>query len=243
MDTICSLRKLYPVTEIEVCLLSLANERCSLAHWTQIYTSLLAGALNSNPLISVSEMIGDMPCREELFEAETAQKFEQLLSLESAGSPSKSLADFIFLLLSDAYPGPEDESFSQITPNDLFIMISGKSCPVLQLEPILILFLALGLIVSVAKANCLTPTFSNALHRACARWKALWDIAVAKVEDPATQPGFAKYAIELWWFALIIIRVARSGDRTSDYMSGMAVDSLTIVNKFLSQYSGLGNLI
>ncbi|KAJ5543848.1 hypothetical protein N7513_003429 [Penicillium frequentans] len=121
-------------------------------------------------------MIGDMPCREELFEAETAQKFEQLLSLESAGSPSKSLADFIFLLLSDAYPGPEDESFSQITPNDLFIMISG-------------------LIVSVAKANCLTPAFSNALHRACARWKALWDIAVAKVEDPATQPGFAKIMV------------------------------------------------
>lgn len=115
--------------------------------------------------------------------------------------------------------------------------------PVLQFQQALILSLALGLIVSVTKANCLASTLSNVLHRACSRWKVLWDIAVAKVEaDPATQPGFAKYAIELWWFALIIIRVTRSGDRTSDYMSGMAVDSLTMVNKFLYQYRGLENL-
>ncbi|KAH6974781.1 hypothetical protein EDB80DRAFT_830640, partial [Ilyonectria destructans] len=204
------------------------HESCiRLAHWTQIYASLMAGALNSNPLISVSEMIGDMPCREELFEADTAQKFEQLLSLEPAGIPSKPLADFIFLLLSDACPGPEDESFSRLKPADLFIVIS-----------------ALGLIVSVAKANCLTSTLSGTLHRACRRWKALWDIAVAKAEaDPATQSGFAKYAIEFWWFVLIVIRVARSGDRTSDYMSGTAVDSLEMANEFLYQYRGLENLI
>ena len=98
--------------------------------------------------------------------------------------------------------------------------------------------------MSVTKANCLASTLSSVLQRACSRWKALWDIAVGKVEaDPATQPGFAKYAIELWWFALIIIRVARSGDRTSDYMRGMAVDSLTMVNKFLYQYRGLENSV
>lgn len=89
----------------------------------------MASALNSNPLISMSEMIGDMPCREELFEAETAQRFEQLLSLEPAGITSKPLADLIFLLLSDACPGPEDESFSRITLDDLFIIISGKAMP------------------------------------------------------------------------------------------------------------------
>ncbi|KAH6974769.1 hypothetical protein EDB80DRAFT_830585, partial [Ilyonectria destructans] len=133
------------------------HESCiRLAHWTQIYASLMASALNSILLISVSEMIGDMPCREKPFEAETAQKFEQLFSLEPAGIPSKPLADFIFLLLSDACPGLEDESFSRLIPTDLFIIISG-------------------LIVSVAKANCLTSTLSNALHRACRRWKALWD--------------------------------------------------------------------
>ncbi|KAH7142679.1 hypothetical protein B0J13DRAFT_445200, partial [Dactylonectria estremocensis] len=202
------------------------HESCiRLAHWTQIYASLMASALNINPLISVSEMIGDMPCREELFEADTAQNFEQLLSLEPAGIPSKSLADFIFLLLSDACP--EDESFSRLLPTDLFIIIS-----------------ALGLIVAVAKANCLTSTLSNTLHRACRRWKALWDIAVANIEaDSAVQPGFSKYAIEFWWFVLIVIRVARSGDRTSDYMSGVAVDSLAMTNKFLYQYRGLENLI
>lgn len=116
--------------------------------------------------------------------------------------------------------------------------------PVLHLQQALILSSALGVIVSVSKANCLASTLSSVLHRACMRWKALWDIAIAKVDvDPATQPGFAKYAIELWWFALMIIRVARSGDRTSDYMSGMPVDSLTMVNKFLYQYRGLDNLI
>lgn len=71
----------------------------------------------------------------------------------------------------------------------------------------------------------------------------IWDIAVVKVEaDPATRPGFAKYAIELWWLVLIVIRVARSEDRKSDYMSGMAVDSLAMVNKFLYQYGSLENL-
>lgn len=89
----------------------------------------MAAALNSTPLISVAEMIGDMPCREEFFEAETAQKFEQLMLLEPTEIPSQSLADFIYLLLSDAYPGPENESFSRITPNDLFIVISGMALP------------------------------------------------------------------------------------------------------------------
>lgn len=89
----------------------------------------MASALNCTPLISVAEMIGDMPCREEFFEAETAQRFEQLMSLEPTEIPSQPLADFICLLLSDAYPGPANESFSWITPNDLFIIISGKVLP------------------------------------------------------------------------------------------------------------------
>lgn len=89
----------------------------------------MASAINCNPLISVGEMVGDMPCREEFFEAKTAESFEQSISLEPTKIPSQPLADFICLLLSDPYPGPANESFSRITPNDLFLIISGKALP------------------------------------------------------------------------------------------------------------------
>ncbi|KAH6949694.1 hypothetical protein BKA56DRAFT_506757 [Ilyonectria sp. MPI-CAGE-AT-0026] len=193
--------------------------RIRLAHWTQLNNTFMVGPFNNHTQIYMCEMVGDMPCTKELFEAENSQAFEQLLS-EVSGPPPPPLASSLQFLLQDFWPGPNDEQYKRVTPETLTMIIS-----------------ALNTTVVIARTNCLVPIASKALLRACRRWKILWDAVLTNYgNDYESCPGFAKHAVEMCWVSMTILKVAQSGDQTSHYMNNIALDSLGSVNEFIHKY-------
>lgn len=97
-----------------------------MAAWAIVNDSFVAGFFNGNPQIFISDMLGDMPCPEALFEAETAEDFLHLSSVESTAPTPPSLASFISSLLMDSWPGPADLASQRLTPSNLLITICGN---------------------------------------------------------------------------------------------------------------------
>ena len=94
--------------------------------WSFVNGSFIVGFFNSPPQVFVSEMVGDMPSQEHLFEAETAEEFQRLVSLPpSSLGESSSLAEHVSSLLSEAWPGSDDQSYQNLTSGGLMMIISG----------------------------------------------------------------------------------------------------------------------
>ncbi|KAI2632551.1 hypothetical protein GGS26DRAFT_582239 [Hypomontagnella submonticulosa] len=194
-----------------------------IGHWAQLCSNLLSGFFKIHPQIYVREMVGDMPCRSKIFEADTPEKFAEALTTEPSGPAPPSLSHSISFLLEDSWPGPEDEAYRHVTPEILLIMLS-----------------ALGTTLAVLRGNCLFPTASQALLRACMRWRELWDKVTAEnCERSAQGTGYAKHALEMWWFSMAVIKAEQAGDATSRYLNDFALDSFAAVNEFLDQYKGV----
>ncbi|KAI5463568.1 hypothetical protein BGZ63DRAFT_195533 [Mariannaea sp. PMI_226] len=195
-----------------------AELRIRLAHYTQLNNNFMAGCFNAPAQAYLCEMVGDMPSRRELFDAPNPQAFVEQALLEPAGPRLQSLAKSISALMSDSWPGPTDEMYKRMTPDNLFIHL-----------------VAIGLMIVVSRTNCLFPTSSRTLILACMRWKSLWD-AVTKRDGKPPQHGFIKHAMEMWAFSLVVINVQRSGETSSDYMTNIALDSFESVNEFMNRY-------
>ncbi|KAH6896005.1 hypothetical protein B0T10DRAFT_479287 [Thelonectria olida] len=191
-----------------------------LAHYTGMCNNFMVGLFNYPSQVYLCEMVGDMPSRRNLFEADTSQTFAALALLEPSGPRPLSLAKSVSMLMHDSWPGPTDEVYKRATPEDLLIVMSS-----------------IGTTIVVSRTNCLFPASSRALLLACLRWKTLWDAATSN----AQKPGFTKHGMEMWWLSVAIIKVQQAGDMSSDYMSKVALDSMTSVNEFLNRYKDAPN--
>ena len=87
--------------------------------------STLAVFFNSPPHVALSEMTGDLPCEEELFNADTALGFKRAALTHCLRPPSATLSNLTSSLLS---PGisvslahPED----YLTATDMLMLICG----------------------------------------------------------------------------------------------------------------------
>lgn len=61
-------------------------------------------------------------------------------------------------------------------------------------------------------------------------------MAVEENQSSALHPGFSKHTIEMWHCIQMIIKVAGSGDQTTDYIRGVPADSTAMFNEFLVKY-------
>lgn len=100
---------------------------CRLGAWLHAGDSFIAGFFNGAPQVFISEIVGDMPCRRELFEAESVDDFQRFLSMGQAMSTPLSLSASVSFLLNDTWPGPADDVYGNMTADDLFLVISGTS--------------------------------------------------------------------------------------------------------------------
>lgn len=85
----------------------------------------VATFFNCNPQVAISEMVGDFPCREEVFEAKTTSDFKQLVSAMPICPPSQSPSSFISLLLQKSARDSLVHIGSHITAAHLLIIICG----------------------------------------------------------------------------------------------------------------------
>ncbi|KAH7001758.1 hypothetical protein B0J12DRAFT_587660, partial [Macrophomina phaseolina] len=195
--------------------------RIRLAVFTIAHDGHLCLFFNNPSQICVAEMIGDVPCRENLFEAETAHEFDRLSAAEW---PCKSLTMCQFITtLSRAGRGVAQNFPTQIS--------------VIQLQSVI---WALSGAVFTARISLGESAQLNAVFRATESWKLLWiqELEEAKARGmPLT--GSRKHAAEICWLLQAIIKVAQTGDYESSYMRTFAGDSLIPLDEFIRKYKEL----
>jgi hypothetical protein len=98
--------------------------------WTFIADCMNTLFFNSPPQMMMSEMSGDLPCMDAVFEASTAVEFEQLSDTSADSDPViPALNEWISSLLQENWIGANHPSVRSIEPGHLLISIFGKYVP------------------------------------------------------------------------------------------------------------------
>jgi len=87
--------------------------------------STLAIFFNSSPHIAISEMTGDLPCKEDLFRAETAVEFEHAVSPWHLGLPHFSFPELMSTHLFVPSSGSPVQTVEHVTAANMLILICG----------------------------------------------------------------------------------------------------------------------
>ncbi|KAK7180393.1 hypothetical protein PSPO01_13550 [Paraphaeosphaeria sporulosa] len=176
---------------------------------------------NNAVQLPVSEMAGDLPCADALFEASSPGKFAQLVTNSACDTrQSLSLKEWISLYLQDTWPGYEHAMSMSIDPKVLTTHI-----------------VALHSIIYAARTSLLASSSYTALLRATNRWKELYDVVYAHSNISETQlVGFVKYSVELWWLARKLLELAHTGKDKSRYLAGTPTDSRRDLRNFVERY-------
>lgn len=98
-----------------------------LATWAVLSDSFMAGFFNGAPQVLISEMLGDMTCRDTIFEAETAEHCLHMLSHDAVGPKPQSLAKSTSSLLFDTWVGPTSPVYKRLTSSNLLAIICGMA--------------------------------------------------------------------------------------------------------------------
>jgi hypothetical protein len=88
----------------------------------------------------------------------------------------------------------------------------------------------------VSRTSLVLPSTQQILERATKRWKELWQTMNSKNEGGRPLVGFAKYALELWWLAQKILKIAQSSNVQSPYMTSTLTDSLQELHEFIREH-------
>ncbi|CAK7203337.1 hypothetical protein SEUCBS139899_006068 [Sporothrix eucalyptigena] len=204
------------------------NESCSrLALWVFFSDGFLALFCNAPPNTTVAEMTGAFPCRDELWDAVSAELFEEEQKNDGQHSPLPFVKDVLSALMGeneDAWQSPASQA---LTVFHLYSVVG-----------------ALQFVLFTYRFNALPPTFGNVLLRALDRWDRLWTAALARVA-PHQQRwlGVAKYSPEFARIAKRIIEVSegrgdgRSSNSVGDkYLQCTPEYDLRVFHAFILEY-------
>ncbi|KAF2138416.1 uncharacterized protein K452DRAFT_276785 [Aplosporella prunicola CBS 121167] len=209
---------------------------CSASHWKQFITEeirvrtatwVIAAdcwctlLFNNRPQITISEMIGDLPCAGELFEASTAAEFEVIAtSLAYSIQSPPCLRDWVSSLMQETWLGPE-EAHSHL----------------MGLGHLQLCLLALNSVIFAWRTSLLISSSSHYLLRAMNRWKEHWDVVYARYTKEQVQAiGIARHSPETWTVARMLIEVAQSKNLRGRYARGIPTDSLKDFHEFIRLY-------
>ncbi|KAH6972052.1 hypothetical protein BKA56DRAFT_646181 [Ilyonectria sp. MPI-CAGE-AT-0026] len=198
------------------------RESCTrLVAWAFFTDGLLALFCNSPPNTTVSEMSGDLPCRDELWDADCSTSFA---AEQNEGEPllqSPSMKDIVAALLDDDWEDKTTAAYQSLTVFHLYAAIG-----------------AFQFVLFNYRANMLPRSFGSVLLRALNRWERLWSIAINQVA-PGQQGwlGVAKYSPEFALISRRIVEVCNTEEgRRSKYLQCTAEYDLQVFHEFMLQH-------
>ncbi|EKG13657.1 Transcription factor fungi [Macrophomina phaseolina MS6] len=178
---------------------------------------------NQPPLISVSEMVGDLPCAEELWEANTPSQFEHLSAIE----------------LQDAPPPPSVRYLVNTLMHGPWTQSPGCPCKNASHFNLYIAIAALQSVTYSARTSCLGPASFQAILRATERWQKLWGSGPPQLGPDPRKHAFMRHAAETCWLVRTVVKVAQSGDMSSGYMQNLSADNFSDLHNFIKKYGHL----
>ncbi|ERT00248.1 hypothetical protein HMPREF1624_03619 [Sporothrix schenckii ATCC 58251] len=203
------------------------NESCTrLAFWAMFTDGLLALFCNHAPTLAIAEMVGDLPCRDELWDAPDAEAFARLAggATETTHPPLSLKAVVATLLADDNHPRnpPRDSAaaaasatadLAHLSVFDLYSVVGALQFSVFQY-----------------RAQALPPSTAAVVLRALDRWDRLWQAARDRL--PLEQQrwlGIARHAPEFARVARRIVEVTRQVSETT--ATGPPTDALADVHR------------
>ncbi|KAF2844051.1 hypothetical protein T440DRAFT_473706 [Plenodomus tracheiphilus IPT5] len=182
-----------------------------------MFDSHMAVLFNLSPQVAISEMIGDLPCDKDIFEADSASKFMVQRCLRKQIAQPHSLSQLTSFLCSGSVPTASHPVKEHIRTPDLLMAIC-----------------ALQSIAVASKMNFLMPGAAGLITRALNRWKNLWDAVTQESEGSGVRKiGFEKHAVELWWLVQMVVKAAKSKDLNGQYMQTLPLDSTEDLHDFI----------
>ncbi|GME39455.1 uncharacterized protein LTHEOB_2246 [Neofusicoccum parvum] len=195
--------------------------RIRLGIFTIMYDSHLCLFYSTPPQAAVAELVGDMLCNEELFEAETAIEFERIKTLEPPRE-CLSMCEFINRLTRGARVGAQD-GLPTLHP--------------LQLQAVI--WIMAG-VVHNARTSLLASAQLSAVFCAIEKWQVLWEEATARAEAKGILLSkVSRHAAEICWLLQAIVQATLRGDLDCAYMRTFARDSLVAVAEFIQKQKKL----
>ncbi|KAF2831592.1 hypothetical protein CC86DRAFT_283308, partial [Ophiobolus disseminans] len=194
-----------------------------LAHRVFVTDCMLTLLFKSPPQITITEMCGEMPSADAIFEASTSAVFLDLATALAPTPPhARSLKDLTSIFL-------HEEDWVGLVPST---WVSVGS------EFLVTLIFAIHSLIFVSRSGLLTPSTHQVLLRATSRWKGLWHLVQTRAVSSRKRPiGFEKYGLELWWLAVKILELAQSGDTQTQYMKSTPTDNLKQLHNFIQQHA------
>ncbi|KAJ9133410.1 hypothetical protein NKR23_g10799 [Pleurostoma richardsiae] len=183
--------------------------------------ALMALLCNSPPATTVSEMSGDLPCPDELWDANCSSSFEAERNRGELVLQSPCVKDFLTDLLEDEWTDAMTAIYQRLTVWHLYSGIG-----------------VFQFVLFNYRTNMLPKSFASVLLRALDRWDRLWAVAMDRVApDQQGWLGVSKYAPE---FALISRRIIEASiteeGRCSKYLQCTAEFDLQVFHEFILQH-------
>ncbi|KAH6628969.1 hypothetical protein C7974DRAFT_393562 [Boeremia exigua] len=195
------------------------------AVWTFIADSTLAMFFNGSPHVAISEMTGGLPCREDLFRAETAVEFEHAVSPCLLGHPDPTFPRLMSTLLSVPLLESPAQTVEHVTAANMLILICALQSNVMTF-----------------RMHYLAPPTAEALLSTLDRWKSLWDaVHETSVEGFDTHTGFERHAAAYWWLTRTLLKIVQSGDQSCRYLQPYPSDSVKDLHDFVRKYKNYVN--
>ncbi|KIH91331.1 hypothetical protein SPBR_01531 [Sporothrix brasiliensis 5110] len=205
------------------------SESCTrLAFWAMFTDGLLALFCNRAPTLAIAEMIGDLPCRDELWDAPDAEAFARLAgcATETTHAPLSLKAVVATLLADDSHPSDQPSDSAAAST------ISSASADLAHLS-VFDLYSVVGALqfsVFHYRAQALPPSTAAVVLRALDRWDRLWQAARDRVPpDQQRWLGIARHAPEFARIARRIVDVTRQVSETT--ATGPPADALADVHR------------
>ncbi|KAL2021720.1 hypothetical protein VTK56DRAFT_6663 [Thermocarpiscus australiensis] len=200
--------------------------RIRLATWTLLADWQQSGVHHLPPLMTVHEMNGDLPCLNELWEANDAAEFEAVVAARGKGCwrRSASLRLCVDALMGDHWSGVEHFPLSHVSIHDLNLLI-----------------FALHSVIACARLMTLLRSSASAILRALDRWQELWRATAGTLDaEHLRRSGFVRHSGELHWLARKLVEHSLSGkDKTSAYLQGVDHETLNELHEFLRELRDL----
>ncbi|KAI8623086.1 hypothetical protein F5Y19DRAFT_459877 [Xylariaceae sp. FL1651] len=197
------------------------ESRTRLVAWVFFTDGLLALFCNSPPNTTVSEMSGDLFCRDKLWDADCSTSFAAEQNKEELLWPSLSMKDVIVNMLDDEWDDVTTASCQSLSVFHLYAAIG-----------------AFQFLLFNYRANLLPRSFGSVLLRALNRWERLWHVAMSHV-PPEQQSwlGVAKYSPEFALISRRIVEVSNTEEgKCSTYLQGTAEYDFQNFHQFILQH-------
>ncbi|THV47489.1 hypothetical protein BGAL_0307g00130 [Botrytis galanthina] len=191
--------------------------RTRLAICSFFIDSCFAIMFNSYPLLTLGELSIEFPCRNDIFEAETAAEYEHLTMFDSPELRWKTPSQLIKDLLQDTWTG---SSLEHVTAMHLMVTIC-----------------ALQSLVMTLRCSLVLEATGAAILRAADRWEDLWrTVTEGSKTRTMTGQGFVEHSDELCWLVRTLVQQGQLKVPDCRYTHILPTDNIKDFHDFLCRY-------